>query len=213
MAKPFVTPYLNVARVVRSHGRNGEVVVAELDGLPFCLREGMRVWLTPPALRGPHDRIVRSVRPYGDAALVRFSGVDDISSAHEIVGDLVMALRSDVPDAVMAHRVRDAEGRRVIDAQRGLIGVITEVMELPANDVWVVNGGRFGEILVPVIDDVVDELAEDGDIRVTLLPGLIDEERLREGGAGTAAFGDDDSGNESGLDRSQDAKAHKDDEF
>ncbi|MEE8716256.1 MAG: 16S rRNA processing protein RimM [Coriobacteriales bacterium] len=181
MSESFVTPFINVARVTRTHGRNGEVVVAELDGLPFCLREGMRVWLTPPALRGPHDRTVESLRFSGGAALVGLSGVDDLSEAQELVGDFVLVLREDVPEAVAAHRVHDAVGRRVVDVARGEVGVVEEVMELPANDVWVVRGPRFGEVLVPVIDDVVHDLAETGDISVTLLPGLIDDAAVAAG--------------------------------
>ena len=42
----------------------------------------------------------------------------------------------------------------VEDQQRGVLGTIVEVIVTGANDVWVVEG-RFGEILIPVIDDVV----------------------------------------------------------
>ena len=46
-------------------------------------------------------------------------------------------------------------------------------METPANDVWVVDGGAFGEVLVPAVEDVVVELPECGPISVKLLDGLI----------------------------------------
>ena len=47
-------------------------------------------------------------------------------------------------------------------------------METPANDVWVVDGGPFGEVLLPVIEQVVREVPEEGPIAVRVLPGLID---------------------------------------
>ncbi len=49
-----------------------------------------------------------------------------------------------------------------------------------ANDVWVVDGA-FGEVLIPVIDDVVLDIDEqERTIRVALLPGLLeDDDRVR----------------------------------
>lgn len=184
MDAPSVTPYINVARVLRTHGRHGEVVVAPLDGLPFCLCEGMRVWLTPPPLRGDHDRTVTCLREHGDADIVAFSGVDSMDDAEQIVGDLVLALRSDVPQVVDALQYRGVVGRRVVDGLRGYVGTVAEVMELPANDVWRLEDGPYGEVLLPVIDDVVCDLPEQGDIPVSLLPGLIDSDvdPVRPGG-------------------------------
>jgi 16S rRNA processing protein RimM len=50
-----------------------------------------------------------------------------------------------------------------------------EVIETGANDVYVVQGPR-GELLIPVIEDVVQELdLENQRMVVTLLPGLLDE--------------------------------------
>lgn len=169
-----VTPYINVARVTRTHGRNGEVVVVPQDGLPFSLREDMRVWLTPPPLRGDHERRVVKLREYGEGDIIAFSGIKTMDDAEEIVGNLVLALRSDVPEIVEEQLYRSLDGRRVADVQRGYVGTVVEVLELPANDVWRLEGGPFGEILMPVIDDVIVDVPEQGDVLVALLPGLID---------------------------------------
>jgi len=65
----------------------------------------------------------------------------------------------------------------VIDDERGLIGTVDDVIITGANDVWIVDG-PFGEVLIPVIEDVVHEIDEDAmTARVTLLPGLIEEGR------------------------------------
>jgi 16S rRNA processing protein RimM len=54
---------------------------------------------------------------------------------------------------------------------------VTDVIVTGANDVWVVEG-RFGQVLVPDIDDVVGEIDEEaGTVSVTLLPGLIEDEQ------------------------------------
>lgn len=180
MSTSAVTPYINVARIVRTHGKKGEVVVAPLDGLPCCLEPGMRVCLTPPALTGERFRTIAEVSDRGSGELVRFEGVGTISQAEELVGRLVLARRADVPEAVREHDVLSCVGRELIDERHGNVGTVVEVMQLPANDVWRVDG-PFGELLVPVIPDVVDEgdIPAQGPIPVRLLAGIIDEGALR----------------------------------
>ena len=176
MVQQSVTPYMNVARIARTHGKKGEVVVVPLDGLPFCLCEGMRVCLTPPPLRGERFYTVEHVG-VGDTPLVAFKGVRDLNAAEPLVGKLVLALRDDVPEAVQEQMVLDCVGCELVDDVHGSIGIIQELIQLPANDVWRVDGGRFGEVLVPIIEDVLLELPEydDEPVVVHLMPGLLPE--------------------------------------
>lgn len=181
MPTTAVTPYTNVARIVRTHGKKGEVVVAPLDGLPFVLEPGMRVCLTPPDLEGERFRTVESLNDRGPADLIAFSGVTSLTDAERLVGKLVLARREDVPDVVREQAVLSCVGRELADARHGALGRVAEVMQLPANDVWRVEGGPYGELLVPVIPDVIDEdaIPTDGPIEVRLLAGILPEEAQR----------------------------------
>ena len=72
--------------------------------------------------------------------------------------------------------LRDAEAlldREVVDNLLGYLGTISEVMVGPANDVWVIDG-PFGEVLVPVVDEVVVEVPDAGPIIVSVPSGLVD---------------------------------------
>lgn len=169
------TLYRNIARVMKTHGSKGEVVVAALRGLPFALRAGMSVCLTPPALH--RDRFTEAVEvaePLDGEARVHFAGVGDLTSAEGIVGCFVLARRSDLDLTDMDVAFEDLIGRDVVDERYGEIGRIEEVMETPANDVWVVRGSDHGEILLPVIDQVVPAIPEEGPIHVHVLDGLIE---------------------------------------
>ena len=174
MVQQSVTPYMNVARIVKTHGRKGEVVVAPLDGLPFCLEVGMRVCLTPPPMRGERFHMVERIGG-GEQPIVAFSGVSDLNASEPLVGKVVLALKSDVPEAEAELLVLDCVGDLMVDDVHGEIGVIQELIQLPANDVWRVDGGPYGEVLVPVIDEVVLSLpGEDGDpVMVHLMPGIL----------------------------------------
>lgn len=166
-------PFIALGRVVKAHGLNGEVSVAPLTGPPFFLPVGLRVWLVPPPVSGRETEIL-SVRQGPKGPLVKLAGIDTIEAAKALSGAEILAAEADVPDEALAEE-EDATGARVRDVLHGDLGEVTETIVTGANDVWVVHGPH-GEILVPVIDDVVLGYDEDEDtFEVRLLPGLMPE--------------------------------------
>lgn len=185
-----MTPYRNIARVAKAHGSKGEVVVAALRGLPFALRRGMRVSLTPPAFGRDRFVGVASISgEQGDTAIVRFTCCQDLSDAEGIVGCYVLARREDLDLGALDAPYEDLIGREVVDARHGEIGVISEVMEGPANDVWVISGGRYGEVLLPVVEQVVPSIPDEGPIAVSAMDGIVPADA--DGGASGAPDGGD----------------------
>ena len=69
----------------------------------------MRVCLTPPPLRGERFHTVARVGG-GGQAIVAFSDVSDLNAAEPLVGKLVLALKSDVPDAEEELQLLDCVG-------------------------------------------------------------------------------------------------------
>lgn len=165
--------YKNIARVVRPHGRKGELLVQPLRGLPFLLTPGLRVALTPPQLKGDRFRTVTSVTSFGDDALVSLSGIDTIGDAEDLAGCFVLAAADDLDLGPLDVAFDDLIGRSVFDERYGDVGQIVEILETPANDVWSING-QYGEVLLPVIEQVVSDIPHDGPITVHVLDGLID---------------------------------------
>lgn len=168
-------PYRRIGRVLKPHGTNGEVSVALGDGLPDARLVGLEVWLVPPGPAGAVPLVISSVRHGARSAIVRFGDDQTPEEAGTHAGRWILAREGDLPAPARAHD--DYHGMTVVDADKGLIGVVEDVIVTGANDVLVVEGGPYGQVLVPVIDDVIAEVAfESGTIAVTLLPGLIDEE-------------------------------------
>lgn len=153
------------------HGTTGEVTVAQ-TGLALVVSPDEDVWIVPPPASGAFARRIESVRSGPKGPLVRFSGIDTAAEAHDLCGRWVLARGSESehaegPDAYVGAEVRDVE--------RGDLGRVTDVILTGANDVIVVDGERYGQVLIPVIDDVI--LGFDGGvITVALLEGLIDED-------------------------------------
>jgi 16S rRNA processing protein RimM len=168
------SPYVPLGRVVKTHGLKGEVSVAVAADLPFDLPEGLDVWFVPPPATVRAGRI-EGVRPGPKGPLVKISGVDTIDAAYALCGAEMLAKRADIPDEWFEGAEEEfvADGMTVRDEEHGLLGEVVETIITGANDVWVVEG-PFGQILLPVIDDVVLEIDEETDeILVKVLPGLM----------------------------------------
>lgn len=164
-------PFIALGRVVKAHGLKGEVSVTPFTEPPFFLPEGLHVWLVPPPAAVRETEIV-SVRPGPKGPLVKLRGVDSIEAAKSLAGVEILAAQADVPEDAFDEEP-DAVGALVRDEQHGELGSIVETLVTGANDVWVVHG-EYGEILIPVIDDVVLDYDEDTDtFEVRLLPGLM----------------------------------------
>jgi 16S rRNA processing protein RimM len=168
--------YVPVGRVVRLHGLRGDIVVRPAGDVPFPLSEGLRLWFVPPPLEGPRAGTVAQVRTTAKGQIVHLAGFETAEAARALVGKTASARSADVPEG-WDDEEPDLVGVVVVDEERGRLGTIAEVIITGANDVWVVRGGPLGEVLVPVIDDVVGDYDEDTDtVRVRLLPGLIEGE-------------------------------------
>lgn len=167
--------FLPLARIIKAHGLKGEVSVSMLTSLPFGIPVGLSVWLVPPPAT-IREAVVESVRPGPKGPLVKLSGVDTIDAAAQLAGSSIIASSDDV-SPVHVEEVFDPIGCAVVDGQRGLLGSITDVIVTGANDVYVVDGERYGQVLIPAIEQVVLGIDErERLITVELLPGLIEED-------------------------------------
>jgi 16S rRNA processing protein RimM len=161
--------FLAVGLVRRAHGLHGELrVEAFAPGAPR-LQPGRTVYL-----RGlPFT--VAGLRPERDTWLVTLDGIDTREDAEVLAGSLIEAPETDVErDAPDAYFLYELVGLRVELEDGTLLGEITEVMQPGANDVYVVTG-ESGELLVPAIGDVVQEIdVTGGRIIVRAIPGLLE---------------------------------------
>lgn len=171
----MTAPFVPIGRAVKVHGLTGEVSVKELTALPLSSFVGLTVWLVPPPV-GMRTSRIEAVRPGPKGPLVRLAGVDHVSMAVAVAGCELSVAATDLP-AGWDDDVVDPVGWLVDDETRGRLGEVVDVIVTGANDVWVVEGDRFGQVLLPVIDDVILDVDEDaGVVMVRLLPGLIEED-------------------------------------
>lgn len=170
----MATPYRRVGRIQKPHGTKGEVVVVPDGGLSFVQFRDLLVWVVPPPLHATPYRVT-DARSGPKGVVLTLEGVSEAAAAHGLVGRWLLASAEDLPP--VPEEDPDILGYGVVDAIRGHLGVITDVIVTGANDVFVVDEGPFGQVLLPVIADVVRDVDHDARIvSVTLLDGLLDEE-------------------------------------
>lgn len=158
-------------------------MVAPLPGLPLLLHEGMQVALTPPSLERDRFCTVLSVDDRRAEPLVAFSSIGSISDAESIQGCMVLAHGGDLDLPPLVRPYDELMGRCVIDERYGELGTIREILSTPANDVWIVDGAAYGEVLVPVIPDVLGAIPASGPIPSRVMDGLIDAASMQPDGS------------------------------
>lgn len=169
-------PFTAVGRIVKTHGLKGEVSVVVYSDASLDLLVGMDAWLVPPSPAVRQTAVV-SVRPGPKGPIASLAGVEGIDLARGLTGRDVLVRTEALPPEWFDAEDEEPEvtGYVVIDRVRGGIGTVDEVLVTGANDVWVVHG-PFGEVLIPVIDDVVDVIDDEArTISIRLLDGLIEE--------------------------------------
>ncbi len=161
-----------VARILRPHGRKGEVRLGpQTDHLDILLGS-KRVFL------GLDEEIpvqVEKIRMHKNTPLMKIAGIDDITSAETLRGKDVCLPRAELaPLADGEYFLHDLVGLKVMDHEGTLIGNVEWIMETGGAPV-LVGEGESGEFLIPFSPDAVGEVdLEKGLLRLNHLPGLLE---------------------------------------
>ncbi|NLV17019.1 MAG: 16S rRNA processing protein RimM [Syntrophomonadaceae bacterium] len=168
---------VNVGEISGAYGLRGELKVLPLTDFPDRFFGMKEIWVENRRKKGLYG--IESVRRHKQFLLFKFEGINDKDSALLLVKGLLQVDEEDVfPLPEDVYYVFQLVGLDVVDVQRGLLGKLQDIISTGANDVYVVQDGKYGEVLIPAIKEVVLEVDSDqGRILVDLLPGLIEEDK------------------------------------
>ncbi len=123
---------------------------------------------------GEHRYKVLGLRFHKGAALASLEGIDTPEKARNLVGSLVRTYEENLPPKEEdEYYWFELMGMRVLTRDGRDLGVVAGIMETGANDVLEVQGD-LGEILLPLIDDVVLEVnTQRNEMIVDPLEGLL----------------------------------------
>ena len=165
---------VEVGRIGRPHGVQGEVAVESFSDAPERFSPGAELLATLPA--GPPRRLeIESVRPHRGVLLIRFAGAADRHAAEALRGAILAVPRESVPEAPEDTWYHfQLLGCRCHDRRGGDLGEVVEVAEDGGGVLLVVDSGER-RLLVPFVREMVREVDPDaGRIELDLPEGLIE---------------------------------------
>lgn len=167
--------FLQIARVLKSNGTEGEVLVGFRDMDPEDLNLKEPVFIMFDGLPVPF--FIESFQPKGSSkALVRLTGMKNLDDAEEISGSDVFARRSalhDLSDEDEGLTVDMLPGWTLLDEDGRKVGIISDYEPIPGNTCLYVETGS-GTIMVPLHDDLIVDIDDENQLlRLQIPEGLI----------------------------------------
>jgi len=139
-----------VAKLLKPRGVRGELWVDRYrEGFPEFL-PGSSLWLSDDASQDA--RTVEGFFEYAKGGVLKLQGVDKPEAAGELAGREVFLPEELVPeDGPDEFELGEVIGWPVMDARRGMLGQVAEVVEGPAYWTFLLTGPGGGEIEVPAV--------------------------------------------------------------
>lgn len=163
--------YLVVGFLRRPHAVKGEMLMDVYTDFPERLKTGMTVFVGDSY----QPMVFASLRPHAKGLLIRFRGHKTPEEAGLFRNTWVYvptADRPDLPEGEYYHH--QLLGMTVVTDDGRELGVIADIVETGANDVYVVRDADGNEVLLPAIPPVILDIdPADRQMRVHLLDGLI----------------------------------------
>ncbi|WP_026689924.1 ribosome maturation factor RimM [Alteribacter aurantiacus] len=174
----MTTDWLNVGKIVNTHGIRGEVrVISRTDFPEERYVEGSELFVKHESTNKREPIIVTSHRKHKQFDLLTFKGFENVNDVERFKGSILQVSKDVKPDlAEGEYLYSDIIGCMVVTVDEETIGEITEILSPGANDVWVVPRKGKKDALIPYIDPVVKEVdVVQKRVTIVLMEGLIDE--------------------------------------
>ena len=164
--------FLQVGVISSTHGIRGEVKVFPTTDDPARYKKLKKVLLDTG--KEQLELEIQSVKFFKQFVIVKFKGIDNINDIEKYKGKGLFVPREDaVPLDEDEYYIADLIGMEVF-TEDGRFGVVKDVMETGANEVYIVESDDHGEVLIPAIRQcVLDVNVEEKKMLVRLLDGLI----------------------------------------
>lgn len=166
--------FLEAGRIVRTHGVRGELCFEPWADSPEFLAD-IRTFYLDREGKQPVECL--AAREHKGRLLLRLRGVDSIEQGDALRGRVLYLDRNAVQLEEGRFFLQDLLGCSVVDGVTGQVyGVLEEILNTPANDVYRVKNGER-EFLFPAVEHMIKRTdPEAGVIEVLPIPGIFDSE-------------------------------------
>ena len=174
MSFPYWDNLVTIGKCAKPHGLKGEIRVKAITDFPERFEQTEKVFAHQQ--KDPVRPLeIESVRENHGGYLIKFAGVDNITEAEKLRGFFLS-----VPDDELVELEEDEywhwelEGLEVINPGGEVIGVLKEVVQSPAHDLYLVEASDGQVHWVPAVRQYVPDIdIEKG--RITIILPEMDE--------------------------------------
>lgn len=165
---------LRVGVITSTHGIAGAVKVFPTTDDPVRFKKLKKCILIHNNERLELD--VAEAKFFKNMVILRFKQFDNINLVEKYRNAELFVTRDNaVPLEKDEYFICDLIGLKVIDEADNEIGIITDVLQTAANDVYEIDNGKGKKYLFPAIKQVVLSVnLEERNMRVHILEGLLD---------------------------------------
>lgn len=163
---------LETGKIVAIHALKGEVRVQPWCDSPEFLAEFEELYLDGEWVEIENARVQKTM------VIMKIAGVDTPEAAQKLVGKILYLSRDQVELEEGTYFITDLIGMQVIDADdpTHVFGVLTEVSNTGANDIYHVKFPDGKTRYVPAIPQVIDSVDVEGKVMtIRPLEGLFDD--------------------------------------
>lgn len=161
---------IKIGKIVNAVGLKGEVKV-------YNYSDSKEVYeRTPEIYAGDRLLKVQNVRMQKNMVILKFSGIDDRNAAEAAKGTELFITEADLPELPEGQfYIRDLIGMEVEEQGGSFHGVVTDVLQNTAQDIFEVKRDDGKTVLIPKVDAFVQKIdGKERLITVTLIEGLTD---------------------------------------
>lgn len=166
--------YLRVGVIASTHGLKGEVKVFPTTDDPERFRDLKQVFLDTG--NDYKSLNVAGVKFFKNQVILKFREFNDINEIEQYKGkDLLVTRDQAVPLKENENFITDLIDMEVYTDEDKRLGILTDVLQTGANDVYVVETGEGKEVLLPAIPSCILEVnVEAARMTVHILEGLLE---------------------------------------
>ena len=162
-----------VGVITAPHGVRGEVKVFPTtdDNARF---KNLKTVLLDQG-RGTRELEIEGVKFFKNMVILKFKGIDDRNDVERMRQAKLLVTRENAVELGKdEYFIADLIDMQVELEDGTAFGVLTDVMQTGANDVYCIRTEEHGEVLIPAIKDcILDVDVEAGKMKIHLLDGLI----------------------------------------
>ena len=170
--------WFNVGRIVNTHGIRGELrILSTTDFEDERFKIGSKLAAFKEGDKQPTWITIGSLRRHKNFILVTFEGLENMNLVEPFKGGMLKVTMDQLADDELRENeyyhfeIKDCE---VFSEEGELIGVVTDILETGANDVWEVKAASGKNHYIPYIEDVVKEIdVDEKKIVIHVMEGLL----------------------------------------